>query len=275
MRGGSVSAINTRSFLPFELPSFETLGCSAHMAVPRCRAVYSKCPRPGFAKAAARRFEFRLRYTDLSRLERTVLCTSTGRVSLLSRGGGESQGFVPIRNLCIRLSAIRTYTRGNLNAAFRWGKIFPRARGLVSGAGRCLFRESPGKNLFHFFRKHEIEIADSFHAVRDEIDDDFIPNVEPLGVVIHRFGDERNAGHVAEGGDEILALVFAVKLSVSYRPAGKPGQQFCDFVVGKFSCLHGGSPGQRVSALCYARQSAPPRAAAPGKRCERGSNPLS
>ena len=95
-----------------------------------------------------------------------------------------------------------------------------------------LTSEQTGEHLFHFFRENEIEIADAFDAVRDEINHHFVPDVEPFGVMVHGFGDERDARHVAEGGDEILALKFAMKLAVLNLPAGKAGHELVDFVVG-------------------------------------------
>jgi len=116
-----------------------------------------------------------------------------------------------------------------------------------------MFREAGGEDLLHFVGENEIEIADSLHAVGDEVDDDFIPYVEPLGVVIHRFGDERDARHVAECGDEILALVLAMEFAVLNLPAGQPGQKFRDFVVGEFARLHKGPPERWGYLLWYAQ----------------------
>ena len=39
-----------------------------------------------------------------------------------------------------------------------------------------------------------------------EIDGDLVPNVEPLRMMIHGFGNESDLGHLAKSGDEILAL---------------------------------------------------------------------
>jgi len=116
-----------------------------------------------------------------------------------------------------------------------------------------MFRESAGKNVLDFFGEDEVQIADAFHAVRDEVDDDFIPDVEPLGVVIHRFGDERDARHVAESGDKILALVLAMEFAVLNLPAGQPGHKFRDFVVGEFVRLHKGPPERWAYLLWYAQ----------------------
>ena len=116
-----------------------------------------------------------------------------------------------------------------------------------------MFREAGGEDLLHFVGENEIEIADSLYAVRDEIDDDFIPYVEPLGVVIHRFGDERDTRHVAECGDEIRALVLAMEFAVLNLPAGQPGQKFRDFVVGEFARLHKRPPERWGYLLWYAQ----------------------
>ena len=116
-----------------------------------------------------------------------------------------------------------------------------------------MFREAGGEDLLHFVGENEIEIADSLHAVRDEVDDDSIPYVEPLGVVIHRFGDKRDARHVAECGDEILALVLAMEFAVLNLPAGQAGQKLRDFVVGEFARLHKGPPERWGYLLWYAQ----------------------
>ena len=83
--------------------------------------------------------------------------------------------------------------------------------------------EDTGENVFDFFRQNEIEITDSLYAVRNEIDNDFVPDVEPFGMMVHRFGDERYARHVSESGDKILAFVFAVEFPVLNGPAGELG----------------------------------------------------
>ena len=142
-----------------------------------------------------------------------------------------------------------------------------------------MFREAGGEDLLHFVGENEIEIADSLYAVRDEVDDDFIPYVEPLGVVIHRFGDERDSRHVAECGDEILALVLAVKFSILHGPAGKPGHELGDFVVGELARLHKGPPERWGYLLWYAQGMGATIARAQKARsdghCEREANPLS
>jgi len=106
-----------------------------------------------------------------------------------------------------------------------------------------MFGESAGENVLDFFGENEVEIADAFHAVRDEIDYDSIPYVEPLGVMIHRFGDERDACHVTEGSKKILALVLTMEFAVLNLPLGQAGHKFGDFVVGEFARLHKGASG--------------------------------
>src|SRR5438552_7487072 len=82
MRGGSHSAISTRNFvLPFGTAPRETSGCMAPIAVPLRNAIHSKRPRPVAIATHTGRFKFRLRYTDFTRLERTVLCTATWKGS--------------------------------------------------------------------------------------------------------------------------------------------------------------------------------------------------
>ena len=89
-----------------------------------------------------------------------------------------------------------------------------------------LLCERSRENVLDFFRENEIEIADAFHAVRDEVDDDFVPDVEPFGMMVHGFGDKGDASHVAESGDEVFAFVFAVKFAVLDFPAGQFRHEF-------------------------------------------------
>src|SRR5882724_5270418 len=79
--------------------------------------------------------------------------------------------------------------------------------------------ESSAKNLVNFFRQLEIVIADSLHAVRIQIDRHFVPHVEPFRMMIHRFGDQRDARHVPESRDEILARKLLVQFSIRDAPA--------------------------------------------------------
>src|SRR5689334_3327953 len=142
-----------------------------------------------------------------------------------------------------------------------------------------MFGEGAGENVLDFFGENEVKIADAFHAVRDEVDDDLIPDVEPLGVMIHRFGDERNARHVAESGKKIFALVLAMEFAVLNLPFGQAGHQFCDFVVGEFARLHKGPPERWGYSLWYARGTgatiARPQRTESDRRCGRWANPLS
>jgi len=121
-----------------------------------------------------------------------------------------------------------------------------------------LFRERTRENFFDFLGKNEIEIADAFDAVRDEVDDDFVPDVEPFRMMVHGFGDEGDASHVAESGDEVLALVLAVKFAVLDFPAGQFRHEFRDFVVGKFSCVHSAPP-EWMGFLHYGTQGGVPQ----------------
>src|SRR5260370_38146962 len=63
---------------------------------------------------------------------------------------------------------------------------------------------SLAENLVDFLRQLEIVVADAFHAVRGQVDDYLVPHVEPLGVVVHSFSDQRHASHVPECRHKIL-----------------------------------------------------------------------
>ena len=89
-----------------------------------------------------------------------------------------------------------------------------------------LFCERTRENFLDFFREDKIEIAYAFHAVRDEVDHNFVPDVEPFRMMIHGLSDEGHASHIAEGSDEIPAFVFAMKFAVLDFPARKLGHEF-------------------------------------------------
>ena len=89
-----------------------------------------------------------------------------------------------------------------------------------------LFPESTRENFLDFFGENKIKIADALHAVRDEIDDNFVPDVEPFWMMVHGLGDECDASHVAKSGDEIPTFVFAMKFSVLDFPARKLRHEF-------------------------------------------------
>src|SRR5580704_1550106 len=99
-------------------------------------------------------------------------------------------------------------------------------------------RASRHENLFNFFREHEIVVTDAFYTVRGEVDYHFVPDIEPFGVVVHRFGNKCDASHITEGRDEILAFVFPVQLAVSDFPAGQFGKKCLYFGIGQFLCRH-------------------------------------
>src|SRR5882762_1155733 len=57
-------------------------------------------------------------------------------------------------------------------------------------------------------------------------------------MMVHGFGDERNARHIAERADEILARKLAVQLAVDQIPTLGFGKQRCNLGFGKFFCRH-------------------------------------
>lgn len=77
----------------------------------------------------------------------------------------------------------------------------------------------------------------------DQVDGDFVVDVEPFGVVVHLFGDERSAGHEAEGLREVVELERAVEFAARDGPAGQVGEGGGDLVVGEVG--HGKVPIKR------------------------------
>src|SRR5271165_7214664 len=55
--------------------------------------------------------------------------------------------------------------------------------------------------------------------MRTQVDYHFVPNVRPFRMMVHRLCNQRYAGHVAERGDEVLALKGAVQFAVDQAPA--------------------------------------------------------
>jgi hypothetical protein len=87
------------------------------------------------------------------------------------------------------------------------------------------------EDLVDFLGQLEIEIADSLHAVRVQIDDHFIPDVAPFGMVVHPFGDQGHLRHFPERGYEILALECLVQLAVLNRPTVYGMQSLLNILV--------------------------------------------
>jgi hypothetical protein len=95
----------------------------------------------------------------------------------------------------------------------------------VSFLGARKSRAYGNKNIVDFLSKHEVVIADAFDAVRGEVNHHFVPDVEPLRMVVHGFRNESDARHVAEGRDEILAFVFLMQFAVYDFPARQFGKE--------------------------------------------------
>jgi len=86
---------------------------------------------------------------------------------------------------------------------------------------RIGFQGSPSraKDLVDFFRQLEIVVADALHAVRIQVDHHFVPHVETIPDGDSWLPHERDARHVAERRDEILAGKLAVQLAVHHAPS--------------------------------------------------------
>src|ERR1700687_4105209 len=99
-------------------------------------------------------------------------------------------------------------------------------------AVNCEF--SCAENFIDLRRQLEIQIADTFNAVGIQIDDHFVPDIEPLRMMVHRFGHQRHASHVPKGGDEVLALKGAVQLAIHKTPPLSTAEMFLHFSIGQF-----------------------------------------
>src|SRR5438105_11555364 len=82
----------------------------------------------------------------------------------------------------------------------------------------------------------EIQIADALYAVGIQIDYHFVPHVEPLRMVIHRFGNQCHTSHIAEGSDEVFTFERTVQLAVLESPALRAWQLLLYFRIGEFLC---------------------------------------
>jgi hypothetical protein len=103
-------------------------------------------------------------------------------------------------------------------------------------------RESGGKDFVDFRGELKIEIADALNAVGIEIDDHLVPDVEPLRMMIHRFGNQSDLGHPAKSGDEVVARKRFVQFAVGEGPAVRGLEMNLDFGVGEFLRFHGSPP---------------------------------
>src|SRR5207245_313521 len=95
------------------------------------------------------------------------------------------------------------------------------------------------EDFVDFFRQHKIVVADALHAVGGQIDDHFVPHVEPFGMMVHRFRKQCHARHVAKRGHKITARKFSMQFAVDHAPSLHLWQQRCDFRFAEFLCRHG------------------------------------
>ena len=80
------------------------------------------------------------------------------------------------------------------------------------------------KQNVHFRGERKVHFGHAAGIMRVQIDGDFVPHVEPFGMVIHAFGDEGGSRHEAECFNEIGELKIAMELSVVQRPAVQGGK---------------------------------------------------
>jgi hypothetical protein len=119
------------------------------------------------------------------------------------------------------------------------------------GANHSIRKNSAGKYIVDFSGELKIEIAETLDAVSIQIDDDFVVDVGPIGVMVHGLREESNLSHFAEGGDEILAGKFAMQFAIRQSPALQGRKVLLHFIVGEFFGLHGKPPGA-PAPLCVA-----------------------
>jgi hypothetical protein len=112
------------------------------------------------------------------------------------------------------------------------------------GADHSVGRELGAKYFIDLGSELKVERTDALHAVGVQVDLYFVPNVEPFGMVVQRFGDEGGFGHFGEGIDKILALKILVQFSIGERPTRDGWQLLMNFGVGEFfrwhDCLQAG-----------------------------------
>src|SRR5580693_2534319 len=113
--------------------------------------------------------------------------------------------------------------------------ILRHTRGGVSPLEQARCRQlSLAEDFVDFTREREIAVADAVDVVGVQIDHDFVPHVEPLGMMVQGFGNQRDARHFAESRDKILARELAMQLAIHERPVGMTAQAMIHFRFRQF-----------------------------------------
>src|SRR5450631_100115 len=78
-------------------------------------------------------------------------------------------------------------------------------------------------------RQLHVESCDSACVVGREVYADFVPHVEPLGMVVHALGKQGRPAHETERSHEVRKLVVAMELAIFDSPARKRGNRRDNF----------------------------------------------
>jgi hypothetical protein len=84
----------------------------------------------------------------------------------------------------------------------------------VVGANHELQRGLGPENFIDLGSQLKIERTDALHAVGVEVNFNFVPDIEPIRMMVQGFSGESDFGHLAEGIDEILTLKILVEFTV-------------------------------------------------------------
>ena len=77
----------------------------------------------------------------------------------------------------------------------------------------------PCRQTVNALRQGKIALRYATRVVRRQVDLDPVVDIEPLGVVVHRFGQQRDATHEAECFDEIRKSELALQPVFVHMPA--------------------------------------------------------
>jgi len=88
------------------------------------------------------------------------------------------------------------------------------------------------ENLVNFLAELEIQVTDALDTVGVQVDDHFVPDIEPFRVMVHGLRDQRNTRHIPEGADEVLAFECAMQLPLREGPTLKLLEAFLNFHIG-------------------------------------------
>jgi hypothetical protein len=99
-------------------------------------------------------------------------------------------------------------------------------------------KSSLPKDLVNFRGELEIQIANAANIVSTEVYDNFVPDVAPFWVMIHRLRYQSHTSHVSKRGDKIPAFKSAAQLAIYQAPAFSAAELAFDFSFREFFCTH-------------------------------------